>query len=137
MNILGSLLPKVLGRTPLAVITPEITTTSGGPVAAPAPEMAPAAVAPEAVAAEPVDVAALLAELAAKHPEKLDWKKSIVDLMKLVGMDSSLAQRKELAKELGYTGDVSDSAKLNVWLHKQVLVKLAENGGKLPDDLLD
>jgi len=137
MNILGSLLSKVLGRTPLAVITPEITTTSGGPVAAPAPEMAPAAVAPEAVAAEPVDVAALLAELAAKHPEKLDWKKSIVDLMKLVGMDSSLAQRKELAKELGYTGDVSDSAKLNVWLHKQVLVKLAENGGKLPDDLLD
>ena len=74
--------------------------------------------------------------MAAKNSEKLDWKKSIVDLMKLVGMDSSLSERKELAKELGYTGDMNDSAKMNVWLHKQVLHKLAENGGKVPQNLL-
>jgi hypothetical protein len=75
--------------------------------------------------------------LAANNPEKLDWKRSIVDLMKLVGMDSSLAARKELATELGYTGNESDSAKMNIWLHKQVLKKLAENGGKVPQELLD
>ncbi|CAN5246281.1 hypothetical protein BH20VER2_BH20VER2_18840 [soil metagenome] len=80
---------------------------------------------------------AVLNEMAAKHPEKLDWKKSIVDLMKLVGMDSSLSARKELATELGYTGDQSDSAKMNMWLHKQVLRKFAENGGKVPQELLD
>ena len=84
-----------------------------------------------------VDVNAVLNEMAAKNPEKLDWKKSIVDLMKLVGMDSSLSARKELASELGYTGDKDDSAKMNVWLHKQVLLKLSENGGKVPQDLLD
>jgi len=84
-----------------------------------------------------VDVAAVLNELAAKHPEKLDWKRSIVDLMKLVGMDSSLAARKELASELHFSGDQSDSAKMNIWLHQQVLRKLAENGGKVPADLLD
>jgi len=84
-----------------------------------------------------VDVAAVLNGLAGKNPEKLDWQHSIVDLMKLVGMESSLAERKELATELGYTGDQSDSAKMNVWLHKQVLKKLAENGGKVPADLLD
>jgi hypothetical protein len=80
---------------------------------------------------------AILDGMAAKNPEKLDWKKSIVDLMKLVGMDSSLGSRKELARELGYSGDPSDSAAMNVWLHKQVLKKLAENGGKVPANLLD
>lgn len=84
-----------------------------------------------------VDVAAVLGALAAKNPEKLDWKKSIVDLMKLVGMDSSLSARKQLATELGYTGDQSDSASMNIWLHKQVLKKIAENGGKVPAELLD
>ncbi len=84
-----------------------------------------------------MDVNAVLDAMAAKNSEKLDWKKSIVDLMKLVGMDSSLAERKELATELGYTGDKSDSATMNVWLHKQVLKKLAENGGKVPQNLLD
>jgi len=84
-----------------------------------------------------VDVNAVLNDLASKNSEQLDWKKSIVDLMKLVGIDSSLASRKELAKELGYSGDTSDSATMNVWLHKQVLKKLAENGGKVPADLLD
>ena len=84
-----------------------------------------------------MDVNAVLNDLASKNSEQLDWKKSIVDLMKLVGIDSSLASRKELAKELGYSGDTSDSATMNVWLHKQVLKKLAENGGKVPADLLD
>lgn len=84
-----------------------------------------------------VDVNAVLNEMASKNSEQLDWKKSIVDLMKLVGMDSSLASRKELAKELGYSGDQSDSASMNIWLHKQVLRKLAENGGKVPANLLD
>jgi len=83
-----------------------------------------------------VDVSAVLNDLAAKNSEKLDWKKSIVDLMKLVGMDSSLSARKELAKELHFTGDTSDSATMNIWLHKEVLKKLAANGGKVPPELL-
>jgi hypothetical protein len=83
-----------------------------------------------------VDIAAILNGLAAKNPEKLDWKRSIVDLMKLVGMDSSFAARKQLATELHYTGDPNDSAAMNVWLHKQVLIKLSENGGKVPAELL-
>ena len=78
----------------------------------------------------------MLNDLAKKNPEKLDWRKSIVDLMKLVGMDSSLTARKQLATELQYTGDLNDSASMNVWLHKEVLKKLAENGGKVPPELL-
>jgi len=73
--------------------------------------------------------------MAAENKEKLDWSKSIVDLMKLLNLDSSLAARKELATELHYTGDKNDSATMNVWLHKQVMQKLADNGGKVPDDL--
>ena len=84
-----------------------------------------------------VDVAAILDGLAAKNPEKLDWKHSIVDLLKLLGLDSSLAERKELAADLNYTGDTNDSAKMNMWLHKEVMRKLAENGGKVPADLLN
>jgi hypothetical protein len=82
-----------------------------------------------------VDVAAVLTELAAKNKEKLDWRNSIVDLMKLLKLDSGLSARKELAKELHYTGDASDSAAMNIWLHKQVMIELAENGGKVPDSL--
>lgn len=82
-----------------------------------------------------VDVEKVVAEYAAKKKEKLDWKKSIVDLMKVLDLDSSLKNRQELAKELGYTGDMNDSAKMNIWLHKQVMTKLAENGGKVPDSL--
>jgi len=89
------------------------------------------------VAAPPqVDIEATLNKLAADNKEKLDWKHSIVDLMKLVGMDSSLAARKDLADDLHYTGDKNDSAKMNMWLHKEVMRKLAENGGKVPADLL-
>jgi hypothetical protein len=77
----------------------------------------------------------VLTELASKRKEKLDWRRSIVDLMKLLDLDSSLSARKELAKELNYTGDMNDSGSMNMWLHKQVMRKLAENGGKVPEDL--
>jgi hypothetical protein len=84
------------------------------------------------------DVVAKLEKLAADNPQKLNWRTSIVDLMKLLGMESSLAERKELAAELGYPRDqMDDSAKMNVWLHKQVLRKIAENGGNVPKELLD
>ena len=99
---------------------------------------APASAAPTASAASPpqsVDVAAVLEGLAAKNSQKLDWRHSIVDMMKLLDLDSSLASRQELAKELHYTGDMSDSAKMNMWLHGEVMTKLAANGGKVPDDL--
>ena|SRR5215510_8522287 len=88
-----------------------------------------------APAATQVDVAAVLTGLAARKKEKLDWRHSIVDLMKVLDLDSSLSARKELAKELKYSGDTDDSASMNIWLHKQVMIKLAENGGKVPDDL--
>jgi hypothetical protein len=83
-----------------------------------------------------VDVEKVMTDLAAKNPEKLDWRKSIVDLMKLLNLDSSLNARKELAKELGYTGNTNDSATMNIWLHNQVMQKLAANGGKVPADLI-
>jgi hypothetical protein len=108
----------------------EAARAQGVPVAAAAPGATAAATAQE------VDVATVLDRMAASHGEKLDWKHSIVDLMKLVGMESSLAERKELAADLHYTGDTSDSAKMNMWLHKEVMRKLAENGGKVPADLL-
>jgi hypothetical protein len=84
---------------------------------------------------QPVDVEATLNGLAARNPQKLNWQQSIVDLMKLLGLDPSLHNRTELAKELGYRGDASDSAAMNVWLHQQVMNKLAESGGKVPDSL--
>jgi hypothetical protein len=106
-------------------------------VAEAAPETTPEA-APTPVAITEVDVVAKLAELASSHAEKLNWKVSIVDLMKLLGLDSSLGARKELATELGCPADkMADSAQMNMWLHKTVLQKLAENGGNIPADLLD
>jgi hypothetical protein len=84
---------------------------------------------------QPVDIAAVLNGMAAKSGQKLNWQTSIVDLMKAVGLDSSLQNRIKLAEELGYTGDKGDSATLNVWLHRQVMTKLEENGGKLPPQL--
>lgn len=112
---------------------------SSAPAGTPAPSNASgAAPAPASAApAKQVDVAATLDALAAKNSENLDWKHSIVDLMKLVGMDSSLAARKELATDLHYTGDMSDSATMNIWLHKEVMKRLSENGGKVPQDLLN
>ncbi len=84
-----------------------------------------------------VDVEQMLDGMAQKAGEKLNWKTSIVDLMKLLGLDSSLASRKELAQELHYSGDMSDSAAMNIWLHRQVMNKVAANGGKVPADLKD
>jgi len=102
--------------------------------AAPAPDAA-AAPAPQAIPV--VDVMAKLESLAASHGEKLNWKQSIVDLMKLLGLDSGLAARKELATELGCPAEkMGDSAQMNMWLHKTVLQKLAANGGNIPADLL-
>ena len=82
-----------------------------------------------------IDVAPILDRAVAAQKEKLAWRTSIVDLMKALNIDSSLAARKELAKELGYAGDMNDSATMNIWLHKQVMTKLAANGGKVPEDL--
>lgn len=84
----------------------------------------------------PVDIEKILDGMAAANKEKLDWRHSIVDLMKLVGMDSSLAERRELAADLKYTGDTNDTATMNMWLHKEVMKRLAANGGKVPADLL-
>lgn len=104
-----------------------------------APATAPAATAPApapAPASKPVvDVEAILNEKAAKSGQPLNWRTSIVDLLKLLDIDSSLAARKELAHELHYTGDTGDSAAMNIWLHKQVMFKLEENGGKVPPEL--
>ena len=83
----------------------------------------------------PVDIEMVLNDMAQKNPEKLNWRTSIVDLMKLVGIDSSLNARKALAQELHYSGDTNDSASVNTWLHKQVMQKIAQNGGKVPEDL--
>jgi hypothetical protein len=135
MGLLSNLMSKIFGTA-----VPVSGGTSAGQPGTAAPsaagtQPASAAAAP-AAPAKTVDVTAILDGLAAKNPEKLDWKRSIVDLMKLVGMDSSLGARKQLAKELNYTGDPSDSASMNIWLHKEVLRKLAENGGKVPPELL-
>ena len=102
--------------------------------AAAEPEAAPAA-----AAVDPVDVFAVCEELAKANPQKLNWKTSIVDLMKLLGIDSSLANRKALAQELNCPAELigGDYSKMNIWLHKAVMKKLAENGGKVPADLLD
>lgn len=113
--------------------TPAMPASSGGQ---PSASTAPAVPTP-AAPAQQVDLAAVLDKLAAKNSEKLDWKHSIVDLMKLVGMDSSLSARKELAHDLHYSGDTSDSATMNTWLHQAVMKELAANGAKVPQDLLN
>jgi len=137
MSLFKTILSKIFaGRDAPEPPTPEATPANGRGsenLGSPAEVAGPPAPAPST----PVDVAAVMNGLAAAHPEKLDWKRSIVDLMKLLDMDSSLASRKELAAELHYPGDTSDSAKMNVWLHQQVLKKVAENGGKVPAELLD
>jgi hypothetical protein len=110
--------------------------STGAGWAQPSGSAAPAASsATPAATPQSVDVAAILDKAVAAQKEKLEWRTSIVDLMKALDIDSSLAARKELAKELGYTGDTNDSATMNVWLHKQVMAKLAANGGKLPPEI--
>jgi len=138
MGLLSNLMSKIFSHAATATPvsgSPSATQPGAATPAAPAVQSAATATAP-AAPPKTVDVAAILDGLAAKNPEKLDWKRSIVDLMKLVGMDSSFAARKQLATELHYTGDPNDSASMNIWLHKEVLVKLSENGGKVPQELL-
>lgn len=105
--------------------------------APPQPDLADPAAAPVPQAVSEVDVEAILTDLSAKSDQTLNWRTSIVDLMKLLGLDSSLTERKGLAQELGYTGALDGSAEMNIWLHKQVLRELAANGGKVPAELLD
>lgn len=153
MSIFGSIASAIFGShktapAPEQLVTPIAGASAGAnSIAAPtgpavsasaatatAAASAPVAAAAGAVAAQAasVDVAKVLDGLKAKSREALDWRKSIVDLMKLLNLDSGLAARKELAKELHYSGDMGDSAAMNVWLHKQVMTKLAENGGIVP-----
>lgn len=152
MSIFGSILTKIFGQSPAAAQEAAQAPSAAAPSAAPsmpppgaplptgdvAPTPAPGGTAASAAAAAPpqqVDVNAVLTEMAAKNGQKLNWKQSIVDLMKLLGLDSSLEARKELARELNYSGDTNDSATMNIWLHKQVMAKLAENGGIVPPEL--
>ena len=152
MSIFRSIMSKIFGHpaaaSPADAGSPTPGTTStggigslGGAMTAPAatPGTPAAGQAPTAAgqggAVQSVDVQAVLSEMASKNPQQLNWQTSIVDLMKLLDLDSSLAARKELAGELGYTGSTDDSATMNIWLHKQVMQKLAENGGVVPDSL--
>ncbi|MDB5574399.1 MAG: hypothetical protein JWR79_1556 [Tardiphaga sp.] len=124
MSIFGKIMGAIFGTkadaAPSGTAPAPSTTTSAGSGAAPASS---------------VEVAPILDAAVKAKGEKLEWRTSIVDLMKALVIDSSLTARKELAKELNYTGDTNDSATMNIWLHKQVIVKLAANGGKLPDDM--
>jgi hypothetical protein len=132
MSIFGNIMSAIFGHSSSAAAATAASAPATAQPASPAAQSAPAAAAASAAS---VDVAAIMDNLAAQSSERLDWRRSIVDLMKLINLDSSLAARKELAQELSYTGDINDSASMNIWLHKQVMTKLAENGGRVPDEL--
>jgi hypothetical protein len=127
MSIFGKIMGAIFGSN--AEAAPAGGAAAGGATAG------GAAAGGSAAPAATVDVAPILDKAVAAKGEKLAWRTSIVDLMKALDIDSSFAARKELAKELGYTGDSNDSASMNIWLHKQVMTKLAANGGKLPPDI--
>ena len=131
MSIFGKIMSAIFGSSATAA------PAGGGTVAAPstAGGSASPASAPAAAPAQTVDVAPILDKAVADKKEKLEWRTSIVDLMKALDIESSLTARKELAHELGYTGDTDDSASMNIWLHRQVMAKLAANGGKLPPEI--
>jgi hypothetical protein len=131
MSIFGKIMSAIFGTSANA------TPASGGaaaPASGGAASSGSASAAP-AAPAQTVDVAPILDKAVAAKGEKLEWRTSIVDLMKALDIDSSLTARKELAKELHYTGDTNDSATMNMWLHKQMMAQLAANGGKLPADV--
>jgi len=137
-SVLGNIMGKIFGIDPTKPLpgthaNPAPTSTTATPTASPAPAQRPA----EAASFQPVDVERVLEEKAAHADQKLNWRTSIVDLMKLLDIDSSLENRKALAHELGYTGDTGDSAAMNIWLHKQVMTRVAANGGKVPANLTD
>ncbi len=123
MSILGDLMGKVFGPAHAAAASPAPASASAA-----APASKAAAPAPSAA---PVDYAAVLDAMNEKIPQELDWRNSIVDLMKVLGMDSSLPARKLLAQELNYHGNVNDSASMNMWMHQQVMAKFAANGGHM------
>ena len=132
MSIFGKIMSAIFGTK--ADAAPGTTTAGSG--SAPASGSTPAGGSTGgSPPAQSVDVAPILDKAVAAKKEKLEWRTSIVDLMKALDIDSSFSARKELAKELGYTGDSNDSASMNIWLHKQVMAKLAANGGKLPADI--
>jgi hypothetical protein len=140
MSIFGKIMGAIFGSHASAAPASGGATPAPTGGSAPAGGTAPASAgsSPSSAPAAPpqsVDVAAIVDKAAAAKGEKLEWRTSIVDLMKALDIDSSLTARKELAKELGYTGDTNDSATMNIWLHKQVMEKLAANGGKLPPDI--
>jgi len=122
MSIFGKIMGAIFGTK--AEAAGSGTTAGAGPATSPGTSSTPT-----------VDVAPILDKAVAEQKEKLAWRTSIVDLMKALNIDSSLGARKELAKELAYTGDMNDSPNMNIWLHKQVMTKLAASGGKVPEDL--
>jgi hypothetical protein len=134
MSIFGKIMSAIFGTTANAATTSAGAAAGAGAAPGSATASSSASAAP-AAPAQTVDVAPILDKAVAAKKEKLEWRTSIVDLMKALDIDSSLGARKELAKELGYTGDTNDSATMNIWLHKQVMAKLAANGGKLPADI--
>jgi hypothetical protein len=136
MSIFSKIFDKIFHRADAAQAPAGAATTASDSGIA-AGQAATAASAAASAQQQPVDVEAVLTAMAAKNPTKLNWRTSIVDLMKLVGMESTLAERKELATELGYTGAKDGSAEMNMWLHKQVMKKMAENGGKVPAELME
>ena len=140
MSVFGSLMSKILGHSARASEAKVNEARAAAP-AAPAPASAPAAptaAAPAAPAAVSMaTIEASLEDMAKGSSQKLDWRNSIVDLMKLVGIDSSMVNRRALATELGYTGDLNDSAPMNIWLHKEVMRRMAESGGQVPANLAD
>ena len=129
MSIFGKIMSAIFGTKA------DAAPAGGGAAAGAGSSGGSPASAPAAAPAQSVDVAPILDKAVAAKGEKLEWRTSIVDLMKALDIDSSFAARKELAKELGYTGDSNDSASMNIWLHKQVMTKLAANGGKLPPEI--
>jgi Domain of unknown function (DUF3597) len=139
MSIFGKIMSAIFGtKADAAPASGGTAASSSSASPASSPAAAPSGGASSAASAAPaqsVDVAPILDKAVKAKGEKLEWRTSIVDLMKALDIDSSLAARKELAKELGYTGDTSDSAGMNIWLHKQVMTKFAANGGKLPSDV--
>lgn len=134
MSLFGSILEK-LGLKKKAP-PPMVTQAAPAPAPAPAATYVPPPPPPPPVPMAEVDVISMLEGWASQTPQKLNWRTSIVDLMKLLGMESSLAERKELATELGCPAEyMHDSAKMNVWLHKEVLRQIAQNGGNVPAEL--
>jgi len=137
MSIFGKIKDAIFGRKAQAQPVP--TSPQASPAGQGQGQAMPQINTPSQAPAQPVDVDvdAILAEAASQKGEQLNYKSSIVDLMKLLDLDSSLDNRKELATELGYTGDKDGSAEMNIWLHKAVMTKLEENGGKVSAELRD